>query len=96
MSYSTAEAKVAEVVNAINAATLALKTIRTDSERVITKLSKAMAGAASIEAEIDTEADLGSALWLRLQARKNQVKADMVAIRASAETIESGISSNLP
>jgi len=96
MSYSTAEAKVAEVVDAINAATLALETIRRDSGRVITRLNKALAGAANTEIEIDAEAGLGSELWLRLQDRKNQVKADMIAIRASAETIESGISSNLP
>ncbi len=95
MSYSIAEAKLAEVIEAVNVTSEALARIHRDSQRAIGKLDSAIAGALRIEAEIDTNAG-SSALWLRLKERKDEIKSDLQAIKTSALAIELAINAELP
>ena len=96
MSYSTAEAAIDVVVDVLARATVEVDKLHRDSERIVARLNGSTAGLAPVETEIDTEAGLGSVLWIRLQERKDQIKLDMAALKSAAEAIETAIQSNLP
>jgi hypothetical protein len=55
----------------------------------------ALTGAAENVTAIDTEAALGDELWLRLQARKDEVRTDVLDSRARAAAIITAIETEL-
>lgn len=95
MSYSVADAKVTEVIQAVAQAGEKLRMLLVEAERVGERLDRAVDGASAVVTEIDAQAAAGDQLWQRLKDRKEQVRLDLAAVKASAANIVSAVKAEI-
>lgn len=93
MKYSLAESKINLIANTASSVDEQLRQLLDNAQAVIDMVDRSLASSAAAETEIDAQA--ADPLWARLQARKNEVKADALALRGSAVTIVAAITTEL-